>query len=260
MQALLSLGASSDYKDRRGLTPLYHTVLTGGETSCCETLLYHHAKLGIRDENGWDETHQVHVCRLSLRVQVGLSEGPVIIVPQETLYLLGFVLEALEKERSRGFLCVPADNILMRLIVCSCARVCACVRTHSCHDLPHLSCLVLDTFHLSSHPSHPLWLLIPAVKWRERNSRYRSGLRLIHISFSSISCELHLLLPVHVLLKDSTCVKIWTVYYHRCSFCNKFLVLVFVLQSSAENLLRFYILVDKSMEDSHSYVRSVGRE
>lgn len=59
MQALLSLGASPDYKDRRGLTPLYHTVLTGGETSCCETLLYHHAKPGIRDENGWDETHQV---------------------------------------------------------------------------------------------------------------------------------------------------------------------------------------------------------
>ncbi|KAK1877177.1 SH3 and multiple ankyrin repeat domains protein 1 [Dissostichus eleginoides] len=55
---LLSLGASADYKDRRGLTPLYHTVLTGGDTSCCETLLYHHAKLGIRDENGWDETHQ----------------------------------------------------------------------------------------------------------------------------------------------------------------------------------------------------------
>lgn len=59
VQTLLSLGASPDYKDRRGLTPLYHTVLTGGETSCCETLLYHHAKLGIKDENGWDETHQV---------------------------------------------------------------------------------------------------------------------------------------------------------------------------------------------------------
>lgn len=59
LQVLLSLGASPDYKDRRGLTPLYHTVLTGGDTSCCETLLYHHTKLGIRDENGWDETHQV---------------------------------------------------------------------------------------------------------------------------------------------------------------------------------------------------------
>ncbi|XP_035511024.1 SH3 and multiple ankyrin repeat domains protein 1 [Morone saxatilis] len=55
---LLSHGASPDYKDRRGLTPLYHTVLTGGDTSCCETLLFHRAKLGIKDENGWDETHQ----------------------------------------------------------------------------------------------------------------------------------------------------------------------------------------------------------
>ncbi|XP_058476326.1 SH3 and multiple ankyrin repeat domains protein 1-like isoform X2 [Solea solea] len=56
--ALLSLGASPDYKDRYGLTPLYHTVLTGGDTTCCETLLYYRAKLGTRDENGWDESHQ----------------------------------------------------------------------------------------------------------------------------------------------------------------------------------------------------------
>ncbi|XP_061088424.1 SH3 and multiple ankyrin repeat domains protein 1-like [Conger conger] len=55
---LLSMGASPDYKDRWGLTPLYHTVLIGGDTSCCETLLYHRAKLGVRDENCWDETHQ----------------------------------------------------------------------------------------------------------------------------------------------------------------------------------------------------------
>nr|XP_020461761.1 SH3 and multiple ankyrin repeat domains protein 1-like [Monopterus albus] len=56
--ALLSLGASPDYKDRCGLTPLYHTVLTGGDTSCCETLLYYRARLGTRDEDGWDESHQ----------------------------------------------------------------------------------------------------------------------------------------------------------------------------------------------------------
>ncbi|KAM3591387.1 uncharacterized protein V6R79_001133 [Siganus canaliculatus] len=55
---LLSLGASPNYKDRCGLTPLYHTVLTGGDTSCCETLLFYRAKLGTRDENGWDESHQ----------------------------------------------------------------------------------------------------------------------------------------------------------------------------------------------------------
>nr|XP_021325916.1 SH3 and multiple ankyrin repeat domains protein 1-like [Danio rerio] len=58
LMALLSLGASPDYRDRCGLTPLYHSVLTGGDTSCCETLLYYRARLGIRDENGWDESHQ----------------------------------------------------------------------------------------------------------------------------------------------------------------------------------------------------------
>ncbi|XP_068610359.1 LOW QUALITY PROTEIN: SH3 and multiple ankyrin repeat domains protein 1-like [Brachionichthys hirsutus] len=56
--ALLSLGASPNYRDRCGLTPLYHTVLTGGDTSCCETLLYHRARLGTRNENGGDESHQ----------------------------------------------------------------------------------------------------------------------------------------------------------------------------------------------------------
>lgn len=120
VQALLSLGASPDYKDRRGLTPLYHTVLTGGETSCCETLLYHHAKLGIRDENGWDETHQVHV---SACVHVRLSF---------VLYT-GSTAESLQ--------------IILPCVVCSCARTCIRIRTHSCHDSLHLSCLVSDTFH-----------------------------------------------------------------------------------------------------------------
>lgn len=122
MQALLSLGASPDYKDRRGLTPLYHTVLTGGETSCCETLLYHHAKLGIRDENGWDETHQVHVCRLSLWVHEGLLESSsYYCLAGDTLAhsvivdLLGFVLEALEKELSWEFF-VHADNFIMHCV------------------------------------------------------------------------------------------------------------------------------------------------
>ncbi|XP_041938568.1 SH3 and multiple ankyrin repeat domains protein 1-like isoform X2 [Alosa sapidissima] len=59
LQILLSIGASPDYKDRCGLTPLYHSVLAGGDTSCCETLLFYRARLGVRDENGWDESHQM---------------------------------------------------------------------------------------------------------------------------------------------------------------------------------------------------------
>ena len=59
LQTLLDLGASPDYKDSRGLTPLYHSAMVGGDPYCCELLLYDHAQLGYSDENGWQEIHQV---------------------------------------------------------------------------------------------------------------------------------------------------------------------------------------------------------
>lgn len=58
-QTLLDLGASTDYKDSRGLTPLYHSVMVGGDPYCCELLLHDYAKVGCIDENGWQEIHQV---------------------------------------------------------------------------------------------------------------------------------------------------------------------------------------------------------
>uniref|UniRef100_A0A2K6S5E0 SH3 and multiple ankyrin repeat domains 3 n=1 Tax=Saimiri boliviensis boliviensis TaxID=39432 RepID=A0A2K6S5E0_SAIBB len=61
LTTLLDLGASPDYKDSRGLTPLYHSALGGGDALCCELLLHDHAQLGITDENGWQEIHQA--CR-----------------------------------------------------------------------------------------------------------------------------------------------------------------------------------------------------
>ncbi|OWK49515.1 SH3 and multiple ankyrin repeat domains protein 1, partial [Lonchura striata] len=57
-QALLDLGGSPNYKDRRGLTPLYHTAMVGGDPRCCELLLYNRAHIGTADENGWQEIHQ----------------------------------------------------------------------------------------------------------------------------------------------------------------------------------------------------------
>lgn len=60
LQTLLELGASPDYKDSRGLTPLYHSVVVGGDPGCCELLLNHHASVCCQDENGWHEVHQVH--------------------------------------------------------------------------------------------------------------------------------------------------------------------------------------------------------
>lgn len=59
-QTLLELGASPDYKDSRGLTPLYHSVLVGGDPGCCELLLKQQAVVCCQDENGWHEVHQVH--------------------------------------------------------------------------------------------------------------------------------------------------------------------------------------------------------
>ncbi|XP_072890031.1 SH3 and multiple ankyrin repeat domains protein 1-like isoform X2 [Hemitrygon akajei] len=58
VSTLLEQGASPNYKDRRALTPLYHTAIVGGDTSCCELLLYHRAQIGYADENGWQEIHQ----------------------------------------------------------------------------------------------------------------------------------------------------------------------------------------------------------
>ncbi|NXP71857.1 SHAN3 protein, partial [Ramphastos sulfuratus] len=61
LQTLLDLGASPDYKDSRGLTPLYHSAMVGGDPYCCELLLHDYARLGCVDENGWQEIHQA--CR-----------------------------------------------------------------------------------------------------------------------------------------------------------------------------------------------------
>ena len=71
-QALLDLGGSPNYKDRRGLTPLFHTAMVGGDPRCCELLLYNRAQLGVADENGWQEIHQV---LLSGRRGVGVGAG-----------------------------------------------------------------------------------------------------------------------------------------------------------------------------------------
>ncbi|KAM5318517.1 SH3 and multiple ankyrin repeat domains protein 2 isoform 1-T1 [Glossophaga mutica] len=61
LKTLLELGASPDYKDSYGLTPLYHTAIVGGDPYCCELLLHERAAVCCEDENGWHEIHQA--CR-----------------------------------------------------------------------------------------------------------------------------------------------------------------------------------------------------
>lgn len=79
LQTLLDLGASPDYKDSRGLTPLYHSSMVGGDPYCCELLLHDHAQVGCVDENGWQEIHQVsthtHTCSGRLLWNTNSSAG-----------------------------------------------------------------------------------------------------------------------------------------------------------------------------------------
>ncbi|XP_055314368.1 protein shank isoform X22 [Sitodiplosis mosellana] len=58
---LLELGASPNYRDARGLTPLYLSVIKKTDTKICESLLHDHATLGTQDSQGWQEVHQVAV-------------------------------------------------------------------------------------------------------------------------------------------------------------------------------------------------------
>lgn len=59
LKTLLELGASPNYKDNKGLTPLYLAVTHGVEPIFTETLLHDHATTGAQDAQGRQEVHQV---------------------------------------------------------------------------------------------------------------------------------------------------------------------------------------------------------
>ncbi|XP_011880379.1 PREDICTED: uncharacterized protein LOC105568913 isoform X4 [Vollenhovia emeryi] len=64
VKTLLELGASPNYKDTKGLTPLYYSVIYKTDPMLCETLLHDHATIGAQDLQGWQEVHQA--CRNNL--------------------------------------------------------------------------------------------------------------------------------------------------------------------------------------------------
>ncbi|KAJ9601176.1 hypothetical protein L9F63_000644, partial [Diploptera punctata] len=61
---LLELGASPNYKDAKGLTPLYLAVTCRTDPMLCEGLLHDRASIGAQDLQGWQEVHQA--CRNGL--------------------------------------------------------------------------------------------------------------------------------------------------------------------------------------------------
>jgi hypothetical protein len=58
-RTLLELGASPNYKDTKGLTPLYLSVMQASDVVLCEMLLHDHSAVGAQDLQGWQEVHQV---------------------------------------------------------------------------------------------------------------------------------------------------------------------------------------------------------
>ncbi|KAK5643243.1 hypothetical protein RI129_007088 [Pyrocoelia pectoralis] len=64
MKTLLELGASPNYKDGKGLTPLYLSITHNVDHQFTETLLHDHATIGAQDLQGWQEVHQA--CRTGL--------------------------------------------------------------------------------------------------------------------------------------------------------------------------------------------------
>ncbi|GFY14094.1 SH3 and multiple ankyrin repeat domains protein 3 [Trichonephila clavipes] len=61
LETLLDLGASPNYKDSKGLTPLYYTLLHASDHQLTEILLHDHAFIGTCDPQGWQEVHQVFI-------------------------------------------------------------------------------------------------------------------------------------------------------------------------------------------------------
>ncbi|XP_074109680.1 SH3 and multiple ankyrin repeat domains prosap isoform X5 [Cotesia typhae] len=64
VKTLLELGASPNYKDTKGLTPLYYSVIYKADEMICNALLHDHASIGAEDLQGWQEIH--HACRNNL--------------------------------------------------------------------------------------------------------------------------------------------------------------------------------------------------
>uniref|UniRef100_A0A0A9WCY9 SH3 and multiple ankyrin repeat domains protein 3 n=1 Tax=Lygus hesperus TaxID=30085 RepID=A0A0A9WCY9_LYGHE len=64
VSTLLELGSSPNYKDAKGLTPLYWAVMQPTDPLLCEGLLHDRATLGATDLQGWQEVHQA--CRIGL--------------------------------------------------------------------------------------------------------------------------------------------------------------------------------------------------
>ncbi|RWS16711.1 ankyrin repeat domain containing protein 35-like protein [Dinothrombium tinctorium] len=64
LKTFLDLGASPNYKDANGLTPLFYSIIYKSNPKLTQLLLHEHSAHGIVDQHGWQEVH--HACKLGL--------------------------------------------------------------------------------------------------------------------------------------------------------------------------------------------------
>ncbi|XP_053200844.1 uncharacterized protein LOC128385930 isoform X2 [Panonychus citri] len=64
LKTFLDLGASPNYRDAAGLTPLFYSILYSANPKLTQLLLHEHSIHGVADAQGWQEVH--HSCKLGL--------------------------------------------------------------------------------------------------------------------------------------------------------------------------------------------------
>lgn len=151
--------------------------------------------------------------------------------------------------------CVHADNIVM-----NCVFLCKNLHLHQNPLMAWLAAPLMSCLgHISPifQPILPLWLLIPAVKWTERNE----GIGLVSVwftfgssasasssfSFSSVSYSARGRVGNDSNLNLHPDFLNCLTFFFKCT--------LFLTHNNV--LLRFCILVYKSMEDTHSCVFSL---
>ena len=121
-QSLLSYGASPDYRDAKGLTPLYHTAIMGDDPGACITLLRYRAEIGVKDQGGWSELHHVSVTWLvqyhymSLWITIThIHKTPSLWVLALRFYKIIAIIVSWHNMYSNSIISLPLFNVCTKL-------------------------------------------------------------------------------------------------------------------------------------------------